>query len=143
MILHNLTNFGFPCTACSRDLHRPLFGDPWGMSKYTSVQRNNVGKRNEETVRKWPNTCCLFLTFPPLSIVKLMRWIQDSDLPAMSIEANTYFQRKDPKRLHSLASFQMHFYCFLISPSMHRTPLQPIGHKAIAKIFSSRPARNG
>ena len=52
------------------------------------------------------------------SIVKLMRWGQDLGLPAMSIEAGTYLQRKILKvysREHHSKCIVLYFYYFLKS----------------------------
>jgi len=93
-ISNNPTN-GFRFTDCSGDSRRPRFGNPWSMSKQPSVQRDNLGQRNEKAVRKLVQICTLCLT---LSTVKSTRWIRDLDFPAISIEADISCTQKSLKR---------------------------------------------
>jgi hypothetical protein len=94
-LLNHLTNF--PFTDCSGDPRRPRFGNPWGMSKHPSFQRDNVGEWNEKTVRKLARILVTWwLTLPT---AKLTRWIRDLDFPVISIEADIFFKQKNPKKV--------------------------------------------
>lgn len=72
-----------------------------------------------------------------LSTVKSMRWIQDLDLPAMSIEGNAYFQRKNLNKVyileHRLKCIVL--YLYLIFEVYRRTGRLCTGTRRLPKCF--------